>query len=65
MPLKAPIDMPAAIMISGPTAASPVARMYMAPSTALSAALNGNDRSMPPPIITIDIPMASTANVEA
>ena len=39
--------------------------MYMAPSTALSAALNGSDRSMPPPIITTAMPIAMTASVEA
>lgn len=54
-----------AVDLSKVSSVNAMARVYIAPTTALSAALKGSDRSIPPPIITTEIPVASTARDDA
>src|ERR1700747_563096 len=65
IPLTTPTPKPTATMIQQLTIQFPPDLMYMAPSTAPIAMLAGNERSMPPAIITTVMPMVIRQSNEA
>src|ERR1700740_3708744 len=65
MPLTSPTTKPTATMIQQLTIQLPPDLMYMAPSTAPIAMLAGNERSMPPAIMTTVMPMVIRPSSDA
>src|ERR1700751_2756002 len=65
MPLTPPTPKPTATMIQQLTIQFPPDLMYVAPSTAPIAMLDGNERSMPTAIITTVMPMVIRPSSDA